>query len=207
MRKQVSIIIPNFNGRQLLFDCLNSVFKQTFKNFDVIVVDNNSSDNSLNYIKENFLASRRSGPKVKIIRLDKNYGFAKAINKGVEVAKSEFVVFLNNDTSVDKNYLMNLVNCAKTHKEVISVNPKILNYYKRKTIDGLGILINEVGQAKSIAWQEIDKGQYDKERDIFGATGGASLFKRLDFIQVGLFDEKYFMYFEEVDFAFRAQFL
>jgi len=201
MNKQVSssIIIPNWNGEQLLGDCLKSLSEQTFKDFEIILVDNGSSDNSLEFVKKNF-------PKIKIIKLEKNFGFARAINEGVKASSAEYVIFLNNDTEVDKEWLKNLIDCAGEHPEVISVNSKLLNFYDREKIDGIGILINEVGQAKSIGWQEKDQGQFDQQQYIFGATGGASLFKREDFIKVGLFDEKYFMYSEEVDFAFRAQF-
>lgn len=192
---KASVIIPNWNGKDLLNDCLESL-----KGLQVIVVDNGSTDGSIEYIKKNF-------PEVKIISLNKNYGFARAINEGVMASTAEYVIFLNNDTSVDKNWLRNLISCADLHPEVISVNSKLLNYYKKKNIDGVGILINEVGQARSIGWQEKDSGQYDSEQYIFGATGGGSLFRRKEFIKVGLFDEKYFMYSEEVDFAFRAQFL
>ena len=197
---KASVIIPNWNGRDLLKDCLTSLLKQTFKDFEIILVDNGSADDSIDYTKENF-------PEVKIIGLDKNYGFAKAINKGVKASNAKYVVFLNNDTEVDKNWLKNLINCAESHREAISVNSKILNFYDRKIIDGVGILINEVGQARSIGWDEKDLGQFEKQQYIFGATGGASLFRRQEFIAVGGFDENYFMYCEEVDFAFRAQFL
>lgn len=197
---KVSVIIPNWNGQNLLKDCLNSLTGQSFKDFEIIVVDNNSSDQSVSYITNNF-------PQVKIIKLKKNYGFARAINEGVRASINRYVVFLNNDTKVDKEYLKSLIKCANSHPEVVSVNPKILNFYTPKLIDGVGILINEAGQAKSIGWQEEDKGQYDKEQYIFGATGTASLFQRLDFIKIGGFDENYFMYSEEVDFAFRAEFL
>lgn len=193
-----SVIIPNWNGEELLKDCLTSLFKQVLSNFEVILIDNNSTDNSLGYIRKNF-------PRVKIMKLEKNFGFARAVNEGVNVSNAKYVVLLNNDTAVDKNWLKSLVECGDSHPEVISVNSKLLNFYKRKIIDGMGILINEVGQAKSIGWQEEDKGQYESEAYIFGATGGASLFKRKDFIKVGFFDENYFMYSEEVDFAFRAQ--
>ncbi len=196
---EASVIIPNWNGRKLLKDCLNSLAEQTFKEFKIILVDNGSKDNSLEYVEKNF-------PQVKIIKLGKNFGFARAINEGVKTSNAEYVVFLNNDTKVDKNWLGNLIKCADSHPEVISVNSKLLNFYDRKIIDGVGILINEVGQARSIGWQEKDSGQYEKEQYIFGSTGGASLFRRKDFIEVGLFDEKYFMYCEEVDFSFRAQF-
>lgn len=200
MKIRASVIIPSWNGKNLLEDCLNSLLKQSFREFEIILVDNGSTDTSVEFVKEKI-------PQVKIISLQKNFGFAKAINEGVKVSTLKYVVFLNNDTEVDKNWLKSLIDCADSHPEVISVNSKLLNFYDRDIIDGVGILINEVGQARSIGWQEKDKGQYGKEQYIFGATGGASLFNREDFVKVGGFDEKYFMYSEEVDFSFRAQFL
>lgn len=202
MHKRVtaSVIIPNWNGQELLQDCFESLRNQTYQNFETILVDNGSVDNSVKYAEKNF-------PGIRIIALQKNFGFASAINKGVKASNTKYVVFLNNDTKVDQDWLKNLIQCVESHPEVISVNSKLLNFYDRKSIDGVGMLINEVGQARSIGWQEKDKGRYDKEQYIFGATGGASLFRRENFIKVGFFDEKYFMYSEEVDFAFRAQFL
>lgn len=196
----VSVIIPNWNGETLLKDCLQSLQKQTYKDFEIILVDNGSTDDSIEYVLENF-------PKVKTIKLSKNFGFAKAINEGVKTSVAKYVAFLNNDTEVTNNWLENLIKVVQKHPEAISVNSKILNFYNRKLIDGVGILINEVGQAKSIGFNQEDQGYDDSEMYIFGATGGAALFRRLDFIKVGCFDENYFMYSEEVDFAFRAQFL
>ena len=199
-RFKASVIIPNWNGEKLLKDCLSSLTKQTYKNFEIIVVDNDSTDDSVEFINKFY-------PSIKLIRLNKNYGFAKAINEGARNSNADYVVFLNNDTYVDKNWLKSLVVYAEKYPEAISINSKLLNYYNHSKIDGVGILINEVGQAKSLGWEEEDKGQYDRVKYIFGATAGAALFKRLDFIKVGMFDEDYFMYSEEVDFAFRAQFL
>lgn len=196
---KVSVIIPNWNGENLLPDCLFSLQNQSCQDFEIILVDNKSLDKSLDYVRGNF-------PQVKIKRLNKNYGFARACNEGVEISNAKYVIFLNNDTKVDKYFLNSLLECANNHPEVISVNSKLLNFENRKIIDGVGILINEVGQARSIGWQEKDHGQFEKEEYIFGATGGASLFRRKEFVKLGGFDENYFMYFEEVDFAFRAQF-
>lgn len=200
MTIKASVIIPNWNGKNLLKDCLESLRHQSYQAFEIILVDNGSIDGSIEYIKNFF-------PKVKIISLDKNYGFAKAINEGVKQSGAKYVVFLNNDATVDSCWLENLIKTADNHRTVISVNSKILNFYDREKIDGVGILINEVGQARSIGWDEKDQGQFDQESYIFGATGGASLFRRNGFIKVGMFDENYFMYSEEVDFAFRAQFM
>lgn len=197
---RASVIIPNWNGQEFLPDCLSSLNQQLFEHFEVILVDNGSVDGSVEYVLKNY-------PEVRIIQLPENLGFAKAINGGVKASQADYVVFLNNDTKVDKDWLKNLVQMADKHPEVISVGSKILNFFQRDLIDGVGILINEVGQAKSLGWQEKDGGQYNKSFYIFGATGGAALFKREDFIRVGMFDESFFMYSEEVDFAFRSQFL
>ncbi len=197
---KTSVIIPNWNGKNLLAECLVSLDEQVFTNFEIIVVDNGSIDGSIEYIEQNF-------PNVKLVKLNKNFGFAKAINGGVKKALGEYVVLLNNDTKVDKLWLKELVKMADDHPEVASVGSKILNFFNPKIIDGVGILINEVGQAKSLGWQEEDLGQYEKVQYVFGVTGGAGLFKKDIFIKVGMFDEHYFMYSEEVDWAFRAQFL
>ncbi|MDO8573289.1 MAG: glycosyltransferase family 2 protein [Candidatus Daviesbacteria bacterium] len=195
--KKVSVIIPNWNGKELLKDCLDSLENQPA---EIILVDNGSTDDSIDFLKKNY-------PKVRLVKLKNNFGFARAINEGVKISNTEYVILLNNDTESDKDFVKSLITCADSHPEVISVNPRLLNFYDKKIIDGVGIEINEVGQARSIGWQEKDHGQFDKEEYIFGATGGASLFRREDFIKVGGFDEGYFMYSEEVDFAFRAQFL
>ena len=200
MEISASIIIPNWNGKDLLPDCFDSLRAQTFKDFETIVVDNHSTDGSLDLIEKNY-------PEIKVIKLKKNYGFSRAINEGVDAAKSNNIIFLNNDTETDKNWLKNLVKTADGNPGAVSVGSKILNFYKKNLIDGVGIIVNEVGQARSLGYQEEDRGQYDKIKYIFGATGGAALFRKDIFLKVGKFDESFFMYSEEVDFAFRAQFL
>jgi GT2 family glycosyltransferase len=179
---------------------LSSLKKQTYKDFQIVVVDNGSTDDSLQFIEKQF-------PEITVVKLDNNYGFATAINAGVKAVNTNYVAFLNNDTEIDPKWLDEIMKCAKKHPDIVSFCSKLLNFDDRKKIDGVGIRINEVGQARSIGWEEKDTGQYDFEMEIFGATGGAALFKRDVFIKVGMFDEHYFMYSEEVDWAFRAQFL
>src|SRR3989344_4529497 len=121
MKNEITVIIPNWNGKELLQLSLSSLYRQIFKSFDVIVVDNNSNDHSVQFIKSNF-------PEVEIVKLDKNYGFASAINAGVKQTDSKYVVFLNNDTEVDPKWLEQLFNCAKKQPEVASVCSKLLNF-------------------------------------------------------------------------------
>jgi GT2 family glycosyltransferase len=196
----VSIIIPNWNGEHILADCLSSLKTQSFKNFEVVLVDNNSTDDSLK-------TALSVIPDIRIIALSQNYGFAKAINFGVKHSSAKYVVFLNNDTVVDIDWLKELVRVAQKNPGVSSVCSKLLNFYNQKIIDGVGVTIDEVGHGISRGWQQKDDGQFDTEEEIFGATGGAALFDREIFITVGMFDENYYMYYEEVDFAFRSQFL
>lgn len=199
MKFLVTVIIPSWNGRHLLKTCLSSIQKQTLKDFEVIVVDNGSSDGSIDYIEKNF-------SKVRVIKLEKNYGFAKAINFGIKEAKGDFIVLINNDTEVGRQCLHYLVQAAKQHPEVGFVAAKMLNYYQRDVIDSAGDYLDEVGHANNIGLGKKDGPIFDQPGYVFLATGGGGLFKRKVFDRVGLFDENYFAYFEDVDLCLRAQF-
>lgn len=197
MQKSITIIIPNWNGRSFLNDCLKSLRSQVFKNFEIIVVDNGSTDGSVPFIKSRF-------PEIIILENKENLGFAKAINQGIQKANSEFVVLLNNDTMVDKNYLHFLFQAINRKKETCGVAPKILDFKKRDTVDSAGDLINTAGQAfhrghggKSSRWNEA--------KEVFLITAGASIYRRKAFDRVGLLDEDFFAYGEDVDWSLRAQ--
>lgn len=196
----VSVIIPNWNGKHLLKTCLTSLEKQTLKDFEIIVVDNGSSDGSVEFLKENF-------PKVKIIKLDKNYGFAKAVNMGIKLARGKYIVLLNNDTESDKNCLKFLVSAADKHSDAGFVAAKILNFYHRDIIDNAGDYIDGGGHPNTKGTGEKDGPQFNKEGYLFMATGGGSLFKRWVFDKVDLFDEEYITNMEDYDFCLRAQML
>ncbi len=197
---KVSVIIPNWNGKQLLDVCLSSLVRQSFKDFEVIVVDNGSVDGSQEFIQKKF-------PDIKLINLDKNYGFAYAVNRGVEKAKGKFIVLLNNDTKAEKNCLKELVICVDKNLEVGMVAAKMLNYYNPKIIDSAGDFIDAVGHADNIGQGEPDGVKFQKAKAVFLVSGGGCLIKKIVFEKVGLFDEDFFAYFEDVDFGFRAQLL
>lgn len=194
--KEVVIIIPNLNGKELLQICLPSVFAQRFSDFEVVVVDNGSTDGSAEYLRKNF-------PKVTIIENSKNLGFAAAVNQAIAKSKSKYIVLLNNDTKVEIDWLLNLANSAKKHPQAASVASKIISFDGKK-IESAGDKINIVGQAHPVGRGE-PKEKFAKGGYIFGATGGASLFRRDVFVKNGLFDEDFFFYFEDVDWALRAQ--
>ena len=192
------VIIPNWNGEELLKICLPSLIKQNFNDFEVIIVDNGSTDGSVSYIENNF-------PDFKIIKNKKNLGFAAAVNQGIKNSKSRYIALINNDTELEKSCLYYLVQSAKVHSEVGFVAAKMLNFYKRDIIDSAGDYIDIVGHGNNIGLGEKDGPKFNKAEYVFLVTGGGSLFKREVFDKVGFFDEDYFAYFEDADLCFRAQ--
>lgn len=195
---KLSVVIPSWNGLELLKICLPSLIRQTFNNFEVIIADNGSIDDSVKYIKKNF-------PLFKVIQLSKNLGFAGAVNKGIKKALGEYIVLLNNDTEMDKNCLKHLAEAADKHAEVGMVAAKIKNFYHRNIIDNAGDEIDVVGHSFTRGTGKEDSPKFNKPGFIFLATGGGGLFKKEVFDKIGLFDEDYFLYMEDVDFSFRAQ--
>lgn len=197
---KLSVIIPNWNGKELLKICLPSLKKQTFKDFEVVIVDNGSTDGSLDYVEKYF-------PEVKLVKLKSNIGFSPAVNLGIKICVGEMMVLLNNDTEVDKNCLRILVETAEKKKDIGFIAAKILDFKNRKLIDSAGDYIDAVGHADNYGRGEEDGKKFSKPGYLFLATAGGSLFKREVFEKVGFFDYEYFAYMEDVDFCLRAQLL
>ncbi len=194
---KVSVIIPNWNGLELLKHSLPSLKRQIYIDFEVIIVDNGSVDGSVKYIKQQF-------PEYRVIELPQNVGFAPAVNKGILAAKGEYLVLINNDTKVDKNCLKFLVETAdKLPVDMIAA--KMINFYKAGIIDSAGDYIDAVGHANNIGYGQPDGPKYNQPGPLFLVTGGGCLIKRRVVDKIGLLDEDYFAYFEDVDFGFRAQ--
>lgn len=194
---KVSVIIPNWNGKHLLKVCLPSLKKQSFKDYEVIIVDNGSTDGSVEYIKKSF-------PEFLVFELKENIGFSPAVNLGAKLCKGENIVLINNDTKVDSRCLEYLYKAATSHKDVGMVAAKMLQMKNPKKIDSAGDYIDAVGHANNIGLGErADK--YNTPGYIFLVTGGGGLFKREVFEKIGFFDHIFFAYFEDVDFCLRAQ--
>lgn len=198
---KVAIIIVSWNAKEYLEKCLSSIFKQTYSNFDVIFVDNGSTDGSVEYVRTTF-------PVVKLLPMDQNYGFAKANNIGIETALNEkavHLVLLNSDTIVDDNFLKELVVAAESDNTIGCCQPKMLSIDNPRIIDAIGISLTKKGIAFQIGYDEKDLGQYDESIEVFGANAGAVLYKSEMLIQIGLFEEECFIYYEDVDLALRAR--
>ncbi|SHH34042.1 glycosyltransferase family 2 protein [Tepidibacter thalassicus] len=193
----VQIVIPNYNGLRYLQRCLDSVYNQNFNEVELIVVDNNSQDNSCEFIKRNY-------PDVKLINLSKNHGFAKAVNEGIKLAKGEYVVLLNNDTEVEKDWLKNLVECIKKDKKIFSVSSKMIQYNNRNLIDDAGDEYTLLGWTFKIGEGE-SVNNYNEKKEIFSSCAGAAIYRKKIFDEIGYFDENFFAYMEDVDISYRAK--
>lgn len=194
--KLASIIILNYNGKKFMKDCLSSVYKQTYRKFEVIVVDNSPGDGSANFIRKNFR-------KVKIIQPKKNLGFAEGNNFGVKNSKGEYIVLLNQDTAVDKNWLKELITILE-NKNVVACQSKVLFFNQKNKINVTGIDTNFLGFGWCGNFGIIDKGQF-KDNEITFPSGVSVIFKKNVFIDVKGFDKDYFTYQEDSDLGWRIR--
>lgn len=194
---KVSVVIPNYNGEKFLRDCLNSLNDQSMKDFEIIIVDNGSEDDSAKVINECL-------KDVKLIRLDKNYGFSRAVNDGIRAATAPFVILLNNDTKADRDYVGRLYEAIAADERIFSVNPKMLNMHKPELIDSAGDMYCCLGWAYARGKDKPAKG-YDRPADVFSSCAGAAIYRRSVFDVIGYFDEDHFAYLEDVDVGYRAR--
>jgi len=194
-----SVVILNWNGRHLLGECLESISSQTFRDFETIVVDNGSADGSVAWLKE------RWGDSVSTVALFSNLGFAGGNNAGIRAARGKNIVLLNNDTSVDPRWLEELAAAFGRHPDAGMFTPKILNYYRRDEIDNTGHLIYPDGLARGRHRLEKDDGRFDEEGETLWPSGCAGLYKRGMLDEVGLLDDSFFAYGEDVDLGLRAR--
>ncbi len=193
----VSVIIPNFRGEKFIRGCLDSLKEQTFTDFDIIVVDNLSPDDSA-------LIVEREYPEVKLIKLSDNFGFSRAVNEGIKASDSPFVILLNNDTKADLFFVENLLKAIKTDDRIFSVSAKMLNMSEPDRIDGAGDLYCALGWAFARG-KDKRAHRYEKTTDIFASCGGAAIYRRSILDEIGWFDEFHFAYLEDVDIGYRAR--
>lgn len=196
----VSIVIVNWNGLRFLKDCLGSVYSDGFSSFEVIFVDNGSTDSSVEFVQKNF-------PGVVLIENRENLGFAKANNQGIKKASGKYVLTLNNDTVLGKGFLGKAAGAAENSAEDVGMwAVKILSFDERDVIDSVGgLLIYPDGLARGRGRLEKDTGRYDTPGAVFIPSACAGLYRRLMLEEVGLFDEDFFAYCEDTDLGFRAR--
>ncbi len=194
----VSVIIPNFNGRELLRVALELLRQQTFRDFAVTVVDNGSSDGSAEHLAAEW-------PEVSVIALPTNSGFAGAVNAGIGATRSTYVALVNNDVELAPDWLENLIALIEPDHSIASVTGKLLDYYDRQRLQEAGTLFAWTGNSRMRGADELDIGQYDTVADVFSVCAGAAVYRRDVIEQIGDFDESYFAYVEDLDWGLRAR--
>jgi hypothetical protein len=196
---KISIIILNCNGGKFLNNCLKSVFATNYPDFEVILVDNGSTDGSPQLALRQFASPKN----LQVILNEKNLGFAGGNNQGATKAKGDWLLFLNNDTEVEKNWLRNLIDEVLKDKKVAAAGCKQRSLVKRTHLDAVGGYLDRFGWSQKTGYKEKDKGQYDKVCEIFYGQGSSLLVKADIFKKIGGFDESYIIYYEEVDLCWR----
>ena len=195
---RVSVIIPNWNGAEHLPECLESLERQTFREFEVVMVDNGSTDDSLELIQRDY-------PWVRIVRNESNLGFSAAVNAGIRETTAGYVVLLNNDTKASSDWLEKLISAMDAEPGASFAACKMLHYDPPHPIDSAGDRFSLVRGGGVNIGSGDPGGSHDEPMWIFGACAGAAIYRRSLFEDIGLFDEDFFLVFEDIDIDLRAQ--
>jgi hypothetical protein len=196
--KLVSIIIPTYNREREILECISSLLSISYRNFELIVVDNASQDNTVVSIKEKF-------SNIRIVELNQNLGASEGRNEGIRHAKGEYLCFVDSDNIVDKNFLTDLVKLAESGNEIGFVGHKMYYFNDPKRIWYAGADISLLtSRTRYIGINEIDKGRHDQAREV-GHIPNVWLVKKSVIEKIGMIDTDYIMHYEEFDWAMRAK--
>ena len=196
----VQVVIPTWNGRNLLHYPLDSLARQAYRHYTVTVVDNGSTDGTIRLLSERW-------PDVSLIRLRENTGFAHATNCGIRAGNTDLVALLNNDVELHPQWLTEMVTALLADPGLSSVTGRMLSWRDPTRIDNLGLYCLWNGDSNPIARNGKDGPAHRVAREVFGACAGAALYRRDAFDAVGFLDADFFAYSEDADWAFRAQLL
>jgi len=198
---KTTVVIPNYNGIGYLKDCLSTLEMNRGDDydFDTIVVDNGSEDGSAAFVRENH-------PKVRVIELGENTGFAAAVNIGIKEAATDYVLLLNNDIKVDDIFVQTLEERLDSDERLFSVNSVMISMANNDILDGAGDYYCALGWAYAYKkGKRTDSLYKGGNRYIFSACGGASIYRKKIFEEIGYFDEAHFAYLEDIDVGYRAR--
>lgn len=192
----VTVIIPNYNGIKYVDACLKSLYEGSLVP-EVIMVDNGSSDGSADLAEKKY-------PMCKIVRFEENKGFCRAVNEGIRRADTEYVILLNNDTAVDKEFVFRLRKAVRGRKDAFSVGAKMLSMREPGMIDDAGDLYCALGWAYARG-KGKSRENFSRPAEIFAACAGAAIYRKRVFDIIGCFDENHFAYLEDIDIGYRAK--
>jgi GT2 family glycosyltransferase len=195
----VSVIVVNWNGEAYLAECIDSLLAQTYPRVEIIVVDNASIDGSVRLLTE------RYGGKIRLIVKDENRGFTGGNNAGIAVATGAYVLLLNNDAVAHPAWAAAMVREAESEPRVGMCASKIVSYSDPSVIDSAGLLLARDGLGRGRGRLVRDDGQFDRPEDVLIPSGCAGLYRRAMLDEIGVFDEEFFMYCEDVDLGLRGR--
>ena len=195
--QEVSVIIPNFNGMAYLDGVLSGLECQTVRNFEVILVDNGSSDGSCAFVASSY-------PWVHMIELPENFGFCKAVNEGIKASRAPYVLLLNNDIEVTLDFIEEMLAAIRRHKKAFSCAARMIQFHDRDRLDDAGNYYCALGWAYARG-KGKDIHTCEKEEKIFASCAGAAIYRRKIFEKIGYFDEEHFAYLEDMDVGYRAR--
>ena len=195
---KATVVIPNLNGAGWLKDSIESIWAQTMQDLELIVVDNGSTDESLAIAQ-----SYQGRPGYTLIQNDTNTGFSHAVNQGIRAAKGEYVALFNNDAFAEPDWLENLIAAAEQDKRIFAVSSLMIRHFERELADDAGDYVTLLGFACKRG-DGMKASRYQKPGRVFSACGGAALYRKSILDEIGLFDETFFAYYEDVDISWRA---
>jgi hypothetical protein len=199
---EMSIIVLNWNGKHFLETCLTSLRRQTFRDFETILVDNGSTDGSTEYVRTQF-------PEVHLIALGENRGFTGGNIAGWELVRKGppegLIVLLNNDTEAHPHWLEAIHKASQEHPEAGTFASKMMMFDDRSRIENCGFAMSTIGFSTDLGRGQLDSDVWSKQRQVFGACAGAAAYRRGMLEDIGFLDNDFFMTSEDVDLSFRAQ--
>lgn len=199
LNMKITIVIPNYNGIKYLKPCMDALQGQLGETAEVLVVDNGSSDGSTELMREQY-------PEIKLLELGENTGFCHAVNVGIQASATPYVILLNNDTEVKPGFVSALLEVMERpeNTDVFSAGAMMIDMHRPELLDDAGDRLNALGWAfargKGKAVQK-----YEKPAEVFAACGGAAIYRKSVFEQIGCFDELHFAYLEDMDIGYRAR--
>lgn len=193
---RATVLIINYNGLADLPELFSTLREQTWRDFEIVFVDNASSDGSLEYMQ-------RKQPDINVCAHGKNLGYARAANIGVKEAPTEYVVILNTDIKLDPRCMEELLEVADSDPSIACAACKMRLYHQPRVLNGVGGGMNYIGYTWDRGMFEVDEGQYDEVEDVIFACGGAALVRRSHFLKAGGYDLGFYMYHEDVDLCWR----
>ena len=195
MEIKTTIIIPNYNGLSFMEPCFESLKEQTVRDFKVLVVDNGSTDGSVEWLKEHRVPS---------IFLKENTGFSGAVNTGIRAADTPYVLLLNNDTRVEPGFVAAMERAMDQSPKIFTVSSRMIQMYHPELLDDAGDMYSILGWAyQRGVGRSVNL--YQKSCRVFSACAGAAIYRRAVFDEIGLFDELHFAYLEDIDVGWRAK--